>query len=106
MATTIGIKRTEDRATAKAAAGREAWERIAPTRTTFAGSAHTTPTMKTVSTMVRPASFASPAKPTNALARISPGMENAAPTPRPNHRQAPGPVPDTIGLNGSDMEPP
>ena len=57
---------------------------MAPTSTTFDGSAHTMPVMKTVCVTVSPASLASAAKPTNELARIRPGSENAARTPREN----------------------
>ncbi len=86
-ATTIGISRTDDSDTANAAAASELPDRMAPTSTTCAGSAHTAPVMKTDWASVSPASLASPAKPTKALARISPGSEKAPPTPRRNQRR-------------------
>ena len=91
-ATTIGISRTDDSATAKAAARsadcRTGSRRPAPP---CAGSAQTTPTMNTVcaTASVRPA-LARPAKPTKALERIRPGIENAAPAPRRNQAPALG----------------
>lgn len=81
-ATTMGVSRTEDNATAKAAAARVLPDMMPLTSTTFAGSAQTTPVMNTVSGSVSPASLARPAKPTKAEARIRPGMEKAAAMPR------------------------
>jgi len=81
------MRRIDDSATANAAAGNDAPVRIAPIKTTFAGSAQTMPTMNTLCQSVSPAAFANPAKPTKALERIKPGMENDARTPRKYQRR-------------------
>src|SRR5690606_18717965 len=72
--------------TASAAAGSDAPDMMAPISTTLAGSAQTRPVMNTACGRVMPASRARPAKPTNALMRIRPGIDTADATPRKNQR--------------------
>jgi hypothetical protein len=97
-ATTIGISRTEESVTAKAAAISDAPDVIAPTSTTLAGSAQTAPTISTVSARVKPDSLARLANPTWALTRIRPGTEQAASTPRKIQRRLSTDGDDRIGL--------
>ena len=84
QAATIGISRTAASVAASAATRMEAPEVMAPTSSTWLGSAHMEAVMNTAWPMVSPLSRHKTPKPTKEVIRISAGMETMPAAPRQN----------------------